>query len=81
MIGIHKSDQPLLDAAACAARGDQNAVRVAIKQSEALAERSITQVFASLIQVARAFLRAMRKADAVQGKETAHPSPIRRVPR
>ncbi|WP_376742908.1 hypothetical protein [Ensifer canadensis] len=74
MIGIHKSDQPLLDAAACAARGDQNAVRVAIKQSEALAARSNTQVFANLILAARAFFRSSRKGDAVQGRRATHPA-------
>ena len=40
MIGIRRSDEPILNAASAVARGDREALRAAIKQSEELAARS-----------------------------------------
>ncbi|AOF94198.1 hypothetical protein BSY16_4593 (plasmid) [Sinorhizobium sp. RAC02] len=55
MIGIRKSDEPLLDAAASAARADRSALRAAIRQSDALAARSGPRVLARFIGSVRAF--------------------------
>ncbi len=61
MIGIRKSDEPLLDTAASAVRADRNALRAAIRQSDALAARSDAQAFASLLQSVRTYvLRHMK---------------------
>jgi hypothetical protein len=50
MIGIRRSDEPTLAAAAAAMRGDRNAVRAAITRSEKIAAQSDMRSIAQLVQ-------------------------------
>lgn len=62
MIGIRKSDQPLLDAAGCATRADRKTVRAAIKQSEALSTGSgVTRAAEFILSLAARLARSNRK--------------------